>query len=77
VTAQTIVRRQLVIRGSLTYDHPGDFETAIALIGDKGFSPGRTVSTEYALEDVQAAFDRSGTAVGKTWIRVAGSDKRS
>ena len=25
LTAQTIVRRQLVIRGSLTYDHPGDF----------------------------------------------------
>ena len=25
LTAQTIVRRQLVVRGSLTYDHPEDF----------------------------------------------------
>jgi len=77
VTAQLIVRRQLVIRGSLTYDHPADFEAAIALIGGMGFSPGRTVSTEYALDDAQAAFDRSGSAVGKTWIRVAGGDEGS
>jgi alcohol dehydrogenase/L-iditol 2-dehydrogenase len=77
VTAQLIVRRQLVIRGSLTYDHPADFEAAIALIGGTGFSPGRTVSTEYALDEAQAAFDRSGSAVGKTWIRVAASDEVS
>ena len=25
LTAQALVRRQLVLRGSLTYDHPGDF----------------------------------------------------
>lgn len=70
LTAQTVVRRQLVLRGSLTYDHPGDFEAAIALVGDGSFAPGRIVSDMYALGDAQLAFERSGATAGKTWIRV-------
>jgi 2-desacetyl-2-hydroxyethyl bacteriochlorophyllide A dehydrogenase len=71
LTAQTIVRRQMVLRGSLTYDHPGDFATAIALVSDGGLVPGRIVSNEYVLADAQLAFDRGASAAGKTWIRVA------
>lgn len=70
LTAQTLVRRQLVLRGSLTYDHPGDFEAAITVVRDGGFAPGRIVSDEYALDDAQLAFERSGSTAGKTWIRV-------
>ena len=33
-SAQTLVRRQLTLRGSLTYDHPGDFAAAIAMIAE-------------------------------------------
>lgn len=69
LTAQTVVRRQMVLRGSLTYDHPGDFEAGVALI-EGGFRPGRVVSNEYALDDAQRAFDQGATAFGKTWIRV-------
>lgn len=69
LTSQTLVRRQARVQGSLTYDHPGDFETAIASIAD-GFSPGRIVTDEYPLEDAQLAFERSSSARGKTWIRV-------
>ena len=32
LTAQTLVRRQLMIRGSLTYDHPGDFAATVARV---------------------------------------------
>jgi alcohol dehydrogenase/L-iditol 2-dehydrogenase len=71
LTAQTLVRRQLVLRGSLTYDHPGDFEASVALIGQGRFAPARIVSHEYALADAQEAFEQSGAAAGKTWIRVA------
>ena len=71
VTAQTIVRRQAVVRGSLTYDHPADFEAAIRIVADEGFGPGRIVSDEYPLADAQAAFDHSPSAAGKTWIRIA------
>lgn len=71
LSAQTLVRRQLTLRGSLTYDHPGDFEEVTAQIAEGRFSPGRIVTDEYPLEDAQLAFGRSGSARGKTWIRVA------
>lgn len=71
ISAQTLVRRQLVLQGSLTYDHPADFEASVALVGEGRFAPGRIVSHEYPLTDAQQAFDRSAEAAGKTWIRVA------
>ena len=71
LSSQTLVRRQLTLRGSLTYDHPFDFEEVTALIAGGRFSPGRIITDEYPLEDSQYAFERSGTARGKTWIRVA------
>ena len=71
ITAQTIVRRQLVLRGSLTYDHPGDFESAIALMRSGAIEPERIVTDEHALDGAQDAFDGSVSAPGKTWIRVA------
>lgn len=71
VTAQTLVRRQAVVRGSLTYDHPADFEAAIRIVAERRFAPGRIVSDEFPLADAQRAFDRSPSASGKTWIRIA------
>jgi alcohol dehydrogenase/L-iditol 2-dehydrogenase len=72
ITSQTLVRRQPRLQGSLTYDHPADFEEAIALIGEGRFSPGRIITDEYPLEDAQPAFERSGSTRGKTWIRISG-----
>lgn len=71
LSSQTLVRRQPRILGSLTYDHPADFETALASIAS-GFSPGRIVTEEYGLDDSQLAFERCGSARGKTWIRLPG-----
>ena len=67
--AQSVVRRQAKITGSLTYDHPGDFEHALELIG-RGFNPGRVVTDRHSLGEAQRAFERVGSARGKTWIRV-------
>jgi len=71
LTAQTIVRRQLVLRGSLTYDHPHDFEASVALVAQGRFSPGAIVTDEHPIDDAQRAFDQGTSAPGKTWIRVA------
>lgn len=70
LSAQTLVRHQLTLRGSLTYDHPVDFEATIALLAEGRLAPGRIVSDEYPLEEAQRAFERSASAPGKTWIRV-------
>lgn len=71
LNSQTLVRRQLILQGSLTYDHPGDFESTIALISERRLAPGRIVTDEYPLEEAQLAFETSRTARGKTWIRIA------
>jgi alcohol dehydrogenase/L-iditol 2-dehydrogenase len=70
--AQTLVRHQLTLRGSLTYDHPADFAAAVSLVAEGRLAPGRIVTDEYPLEETQVAFERSGSARGKTWIRIAG-----
>ena len=36
LSAQTLVRRQLVLRGSLTYDHPVDFRATVARVREGG-----------------------------------------
>ena len=68
--ATTLVRNQLVLRGSLTYDHPRDFAWSTALVSDGAVSPGRVVSHEFPLVEAQAAFDACASAPGKTWIRM-------
>jgi alcohol dehydrogenase/L-iditol 2-dehydrogenase len=72
LSSQLLVRRQLTLKGSLTYDHPDDFQMAIDAIVGGRLSPGRIVTNEHPLDEAQAAFGQSGSAPGKTWIRVAG-----
>lgn len=69
--ARTLVRNQLTLRGSLTYDHPADFAATTALIAAGRFEFGRIVTDEYPLDEAQSAFDRSGSVPGKSWIRVS------
>jgi alcohol dehydrogenase/L-iditol 2-dehydrogenase len=73
ISAQTLVRRQLVVRGSLTYDHPEDFRTTVARVREGTVAPGRVISDAYTLDEAQRAFEASPSSAGKTWIRVAGS----
>ena len=70
LTARAIVRRQLELRGSLTYDHPHDFESSVMLLESGAVLPGRIVTNEYAIEDAQSALERFPAARGKSWIRV-------
>ena len=40
LSARTLVRRQLELRGSLTYDHPVDFRHTIELVSSAKLDPG-------------------------------------
>ena len=71
LTARSLVRRQLTIQGSLTYDHPQDFAGTVARLDDGSVRPGRVVTDEFSLDDAQRAFERAPSAPGKTWIRVS------
>ena len=70
LTAPMLVRRQARLVGSLTYDHPIDFETTVALVNQGRLHPGQVVTDEFELDAAQAAFDRCPIAPGKTWIRI-------
>jgi alcohol dehydrogenase/L-iditol 2-dehydrogenase len=72
LTSAGLVRRQLTLKGSLTYDHPVDFETTIETISKGAISPGRIITDEHPFEEAQLAFERSESTRGKTWIRLAG-----
>ena len=62
-----VVRRQLVLQGSLIYDHPGDFA---ATIESAIRSPGRVLRASYPLDQVSEAFRAAREVPGKTWIRL-------
>lgn len=71
LTSQTLVRSQVTMQGSLTYDHPIDFASTIEELGAGRIEPGRIVTNEYPLAETQSAFENSATARGKTWVSVA------
>ncbi|MFZ0081213.1 MAG: zinc-binding dehydrogenase, partial [Trebonia sp.] len=62
-----LVRRQLTLRGSLIYDHPGDFAATVAAPPP---SPGRVLRASYPFEEVAEAFRAAREVPGKTWIRL-------
>jgi alcohol dehydrogenase/L-iditol 2-dehydrogenase len=71
LSARTLVRNQLEIRGSLTYDHPSDFRETLAMVVAGRLAPSRIVANEFPLADAQRAFEVAPSAPGKTWVRVA------
>ncbi|HEX5590980.1 MAG TPA: alcohol dehydrogenase catalytic domain-containing protein [Candidatus Limnocylindrales bacterium] len=71
LSAQLLVRRQLVLRGSLTYDHPVDFRATVQLVEAGEVAPSRIITEQYPLAAAQQAFESSESARGKTWIQVA------
>jgi threonine dehydrogenase-like Zn-dependent dehydrogenase len=67
VNTGLVVRRQLIVQGSLIYDHPNDFA---ATIGSAIRSPGQVLRASYPLDQVSEAFRAAREVPGKTWIRL-------
>ncbi|MDN0199476.1 alcohol dehydrogenase catalytic domain-containing protein [Streptomyces sp. S.PNR 29] len=68
LTTDDVVRRQLVLRGSMIYDHPTDFTTAIAELPEA--RPSAVIETALPLHRAQQAFTEAGDRAGKTWISI-------
>lgn len=66
---ETVVRRQLRVQGSLTYDHPDDF-AAMIKSPVPSMRPGRVLRARYPLGDAERAFRDARDVPGKTWIQV-------
>ncbi len=65
LATEAVVRRQLRIQGSLTYDHPLDFAAVIK----RNLRPGRVLRACYPLAEAERAFRAAREVPGKTWIR--------
>ena len=63
-----LVRRQLTLRGSLIYDHPGDFAATLASAVP---SPGQVLRARYPLGEAAEAYSAARTVPGKTWISLS------
>ena len=66
LATEVVVRLQLRIQGSLTYDHPRDF----AAVLERNLRPGRVLRACYPLAEAERAFRAARAVPGKTWIRV-------
>jgi threonine dehydrogenase-like Zn-dependent dehydrogenase len=66
--AELVVQRQLTLRGTLIYDHPGHFAATLASAIK---SPGRVLRARYSLSDALAAFRAAPAVPGKTWIQIS------
>ena len=68
VDTRLVVRRQLTLRGSLIYDHPGDFA---ATLSSAVASPERLLRASFPLAEAPEAFRAARDVAGKTWIKMA------
>jgi alcohol dehydrogenase/L-iditol 2-dehydrogenase len=68
LATQAIVQKQLVLMGSLIYDHPGDFTAALS--EPDGGRAGTVLRACYPMTEAAEAFRAARGVAGKTWIRV-------
>ncbi len=71
VSSVELVRRQLLVRGSLIYDHPHDFRQAVAEVSAQRLRPSWVVAARYPLDKTADAFAATRDVPGKTWISFA------
>lgn len=65
IVPSTIVRGRLTIRGSMIYDHPGDFAATVAA-PPRGLA--RVVRGQFSLAQGEEAFRSARVVAGKSWI---------
>ncbi|PRX50394.1 alcohol dehydrogenase/L-iditol 2-dehydrogenase [Prauserella shujinwangii] len=72
LSTMELARRQLVLRGSLIYDHPHDFAETVAAVVDGAVRPAQVLHAGAAPAAAADAFARARSAPGKSWIDLSG-----
>ena len=75
VTPIDLVRRQITIRGHLTYDHPADFAATLEAVRYGQLVAESGVRAVYPAGDAKAAFAAVREVAGKTWINFEESQR--
>ncbi|ASR36707.1 L-iditol 2-dehydrogenase [Prauserella marina] len=72
LSTMEVTRRQLVIRGSLIYDHPADFGDTVAAVTAGTLEPARVLRQGMPPGGAADAFAQARSARGKSWIDLSG-----
>ena len=73
IVTNTVVQRQIAIRGTLIYDHPQDYAAALRAVASGAIAPEATVQAGFAVEEAAAAFAGVRDIPGKSWISMVSS----
>jgi 2-desacetyl-2-hydroxyethyl bacteriochlorophyllide A dehydrogenase len=68
IATQTVVQKQLLLMGSLIYDHPDDFASTLSNTGST--RAGTVLRACYPMDEAADAFRVAREVPGKSWIRV-------
>jgi len=71
LATMTLVQRQLTVRGTLIYDHPGDFADTLAAVATDGSHPEQVVRASFPFEEAPLAFAEARNVPGKSWIQTS------
>lgn len=71
LSTHDLVQRQVTVRGSLIYDHPGDFADTLAAVAAGELAPEQVVRASFPPERAADAFAQARTVPGKSWIDLA------
>ncbi|MDR8019945.1 zinc-dependent alcohol dehydrogenase [Nesterenkonia aerolata] len=69
LTTKQITRGRMTLRGTIIYDHPHDFEQAVAAVGSGEIDPQAILTEATPFSEAGEAFASASSARGKTWIR--------
>jgi 2-desacetyl-2-hydroxyethyl bacteriochlorophyllide A dehydrogenase len=71
IVTNTVVQRQITIRGTLIYDHPQDYAAALQAVSSGAVAAEATVQAGFSAEDAADAFAGARDVPGKSWISMA------
>jgi 2-desacetyl-2-hydroxyethyl bacteriochlorophyllide A dehydrogenase len=65
----SIVRGHQTVRGSIIYDHPGDFSAALAFITAHSVPLASVIRRTFRFAEAQTALSTAASVPGKSWIK--------
>ena len=72
LSTMELTRRQLQVRGSLIYDHPGDFADTVAAAAGAAAGLAGLLRPGVPVHEAERAFAEARTEPGKSWIDLSG-----
>jgi threonine dehydrogenase-like Zn-dependent dehydrogenase len=71
IITNTVIQRQITIRGTLIYDHPQDYAAVLQAVASGAITAEATVQAGFPAHEAAAALAGARDVPGKSWISMA------